>query len=92
MVAELVQDDEVLIVSRLTLMAARAGVEWREPWPVELPTPADCVPFGPPAHVVIFGRFELRFDPERMRSPVTAPTSAATCGRSKVVRSMPPRW
>src|SRR3954451_4263492 len=26
MVAELVQDDEVLIVSRLTLMAARAGV------------------------------------------------------------------
>ena len=33
MVAELVQDDEVLIVSRLTLMAARSGVEWREPWP-----------------------------------------------------------
>ena len=66
MVAELVQDDEVLIVSRLTLMAARSGVEWRERWPLELPPPADCVPFEPPAHVVSFGRFELRFDPERM--------------------------
>src|SRR6476469_9559883 len=66
MVAELVQDDNVLTVSRLTLMAARAGIEWREPWPVELPTPTDCVPFEPPADVVSFGRFELRFDPKRM--------------------------
>ncbi len=66
MVAELVQDDEVLTVSRLTLMAARSGVEWRERWPLELPPPTDCVPFEPPAHVVNFGRFELRFDPARM--------------------------
>ena len=66
MVAEHVQDDKVLIVSRLTLMVARSGVEWRERWPLELPAPADCVPFEPPAHVVSFGRFELRFDPERM--------------------------
>jgi hypothetical protein len=66
MVAELVQDDKFLIVSRLTLMAARSGVEWRERWPLELPPPPDCVPFAPPAHVVSFGRFELRFDPERM--------------------------
>ena len=43
MVAELVQDDKVLIVSRLTLMVARSGVEWRERWPLELPPPAGCV-------------------------------------------------
>ena len=66
MVAELAQHDEVLLVSRLTLMEARSGVEWSERWPLELPPPADCIRFEPPAHVVSFGRFELRFDPERM--------------------------
>ena len=63
MVAELVQDDQILIVTRLTLMTARAGIDWSEPRPLDLPPPEDCVPFSPPAHVVSFGRFELRFDP-----------------------------
>ena len=66
MAAELVQDDQILIASRLTLMTARSGVEWSEPQPLDLPPPADCVPFPPPAHVVSFERFELRFDPGRM--------------------------
>ena len=66
MAAELVQDDRILIVSRLTLMTARSGLEWRELRPVDLPPPADCVAFSPPAQVVNFGRIELRFDPERM--------------------------
>jgi acyl-CoA thioesterase len=66
MVAELVQDDQILIVSRLTLMTARSGLEWSERRPPHLPPPADCVPFSPPAEVVSFGRFELRFDPGRM--------------------------
>lgn len=66
MVAELAQDQQVLSVSRLTLMTERSGLEWSEPRPVDLPPPADCVPFTPPARVVNFGRFELRFDPERM--------------------------
>ena len=66
MVAELVQDHDVLIVSRLTLMTARSGIEWRERWPLELPPPAGCVPFEPPAQLASFGRFELRFDPQRM--------------------------
>jgi hypothetical protein len=66
MVAELVQDDQILIASRLTLMTARSGVEWTERRPPDLPQPADCVPFSPPAGVVSFGRFELRFDPYRM--------------------------
>jgi acyl-CoA thioesterase len=66
MVAELVQDDQILIVSRLTLMTARSGLEWSERRPLDLPPPEDCVPFSPPAHVVSFGRVELRFDPDRM--------------------------
>jgi len=66
MVAELVQDDQILIGSRLTLMTARSGLEWSERRPLDLPPPADCVPFSPPAHVVNFGRFEMRFDPHRM--------------------------
>ena len=65
MVAELAQDDQLLHVTRLTLMTERSGVEWGEPRPADLPPPADCVPFSPPAHVVNFGRFELRFDPDR---------------------------
>ena len=66
MVAELVQDDQILIVSGLTLMTARSGLEWSRPRSVDLPPPADCAPFAAPAQVVSFGRFELRFDPERM--------------------------
>jgi len=66
MVAELVQDDRILQTTRLTLMTEQRGVEWAEPHRVELPPPADCVAFTPPAHVVSFGRFELRFDPSRM--------------------------
>jgi acyl-CoA thioesterase len=65
-VAELVQDDQLVIVGRLTLMNPRDGVEWSEPRPLRLPPPAACVPFRPPPEVVSFGRFELRFDPDRM--------------------------
>jgi acyl-CoA thioesterase len=66
MVAELIQDDQILIASRLTLMTARSGVEWSERRPLDLPPPADCVPISPPAGVMNFGRVELRFDPHRM--------------------------
>jgi acyl-CoA thioesterase len=71
MVAELVQDDQIVHVTRLTLMAARSGIEWSELRPLDLAPPVECVPFSPPAHVVNFGRFELRFDPDRM--PFTGP-------------------
>ena len=40
MVAELAQDQQVLSVSRLTLMTERSGLEWSEPRPVDLPPPA----------------------------------------------------
>ncbi len=97
MVAELAQDQQVLSISRLTLMTERSGLEWSERRPVDLPLPAYSVPFSPPAHVVraaawpgvtstltlpptpkrsprrcpdrprsSSGRFEFRFDPQRM--------------------------
>lgn len=66
MVAELVQDDRILQQTRLTSMIDLPGAEWGEPRPVDLPPPADCVTFTPPAHVVSFRRFEQRFDPARM--------------------------
>jgi hypothetical protein len=97
MVAELVQDQKVLSISRLTLMNERSGLEWSEWRPVDLPPPAYSVPFSPPAQMVTAaawpgatstltlpptprrsrrqcpsrprsssGRFELRFNPERM--------------------------
>lgn len=66
MLAELSQDQQLVAVSRLTLMAPRSGAEWGERWPVELPAPADCESFAPPEHIASFGRFALRFDPLRM--------------------------
>ena len=85
MVAELAQGDQILIVTRLTLMTARAGIEWSEPRPPDLPPPADCVRFTPPAHVVSFGRFELRFDPDRM------PFSGSRAGLTGYVRPLEAR-
>jgi acyl-CoA thioesterase len=76
MVAELVQDDRILHVTRLTLMTERSGVDWGELRAIDLPPPAACVTFAPPAHVVSFGRFELRFDPDRM--PFTVPRARLT--------------
>ena len=92
MVAELAQDQQILSVSRLTLMTERSGLEWSERRPVDLPPPADCVPFSPPAHVVSFGRFELRFDPERMPFTGDRAHSPGTCARSRRARSTRRGW
>ncbi len=66
MVAELVQNDQILIATRLTLMTPRSGLEWNEPRPPDLPPPRDCVPFTAPPDVAHFEQFELRFDPRQM--------------------------
>ena len=63
MTAELVQDGEIVIASRLTLLADRSGVEWSAPVPPRLPPPAECVDFDPAAHVSHFGRVASLFDP-----------------------------
>ena len=43
-VADLVQDDRVLLTSRLTAMTSRTGVEWTAPVALGLPPVAECVP------------------------------------------------
>lgn len=65
-VVELIQADHLVLTSRLTMMAARPGVEWGELQPLGLPPVADCVAFTPDIDLANFGRFELRFDPDRM--------------------------
>ena len=42
-VADLAQDDRLLITSRLTMLTDRSGVEWSSPVPLDLPPPAECV-------------------------------------------------
>jgi acyl-CoA thioesterase len=85
MVAELAQDGRILHVTRLTLMTEQLGVDWGEPRLVDLPPPADCVLFTPPAHVVSFGRFQLRFDPDRM------PFAGSQATLAGYVRPLEPR-
>ena len=43
MVAELRQDDRLLIATRLTLLTERDGVEWSPPTTIDLPPPERCV-------------------------------------------------
>lgn len=87
-VADLVQDDRVVITSRMTLIVERSGVEWMVRRPVELPPPAACQPFDFGERVSHFGRVESRWDlsdggPFGATSPGCAPTSA---------RSISDRW
>lgn len=65
MVADLVQDDRMLLTSRLTLMTARAGVEWRAPAPLDLPPPDECVRMDG-GRVVHFQRIDGVLDPRTM--------------------------
>ena len=61
-VADLVQDERVVITSRMTLATDRRGVEWTVPHPVELPAPDDCQPYDFGDRVSHFGRVESRWD------------------------------
>ena len=65
MVADLVQDDRLLLTSRLTLMTARTGVEWHAPAPLDLPPPDDCVRMDG-GRVVHFERIDGVLDPRTM--------------------------
>lgn len=63
MVADLVQDDRLLLTSRLTLLVEHEGVEWSEPLPPDLPPPAACARFELPGLVSHFSRADSAFDP-----------------------------
>lgn len=62
MVAELSQDGQLLVTSRLTLLTERSGVEWSATAPLHLPPPQECVPMdvAPVSH---FERVDARLDP-----------------------------
>ncbi|MEZ5235480.1 MAG: thioesterase family protein [Acidimicrobiales bacterium] len=63
---ELVQADQLVLTSRLTLMVPGPGVEWGELQPLGLAPVADCVTFTPEIDLANFDRFDLRFDPDRL--------------------------
>ena len=67
MVADLVQDDRLLLTSRLTLMTERSGIEWRTAVPPVLPPPERCVRMDVD-RVVHFDRVDGVIDPRTMPS------------------------
>ena len=92
-VADLVQDGELVTTTRLTLTVERGGVEWHDWLPLQLPPPEHCVPIDPPPGVNHFGRATALLDPTSL--PFTGgepPGSAATSVRSRIVRSTRRGW
>jgi acyl-CoA thioesterase len=61
-VADLVQDDRVLLTSRITAVVPRAGVEWSTPTALDLPPVERCVPMDA-GRVSHFERVEGLLDP-----------------------------
>lgn len=61
-VAELSQDDQLVIVSRLTLLTPRAGVEWSPPAHLDLPPLERCVRMDT-GRVAHFERIDGLLDP-----------------------------
>lgn len=82
---DLVQDDRLVLTTRVTMMEDRPGVEWGEPVVVDLPPPHRCVPFTPQGEVVHFARLESAFDPNRM------PFDPGSGSVSGYVRPLEPR-
>lgn len=61
-VAELHQEDRLLLTSRLTLLVAREGVEWSTPVRLDLPEPEQCVRMDP-SRVSHFHQVDGLLDP-----------------------------
>jgi acyl-CoA thioesterase len=61
-VSDLVQDDRVLLTSRITAVVPRAGVEWSTPAPLDLPPVERCVPMDA-GRVSHFNRVQGLLDP-----------------------------
>jgi acyl-CoA thioesterase len=62
-VADLLQDDQVVTTSRITLAEDRSGVEWSSPAPLPVPPIEQCVPVDPPGRVEHLLRVDARLDP-----------------------------
>jgi acyl-CoA thioesterase len=61
-VADLIQDDRVLLTSRITALVPRAGVEWSTSTPLDLPPVERCVPMDA-GRVSHFDRVDGLLDP-----------------------------
>lgn len=66
MVADMIQDDRILLTTRLTLLVPQTGIEWSDPSMSTLPPPRDCVRFEPSGRVSHFGRVDSAFDPDAL--------------------------
>jgi acyl-CoA thioesterase len=64
-VADLVQDDRVLLTSRITAVVPRSGVEWSTPTPLGLPPVERCVPMDA-GRVSHFERVQGLLDPANL--------------------------
>lgn len=91
-VADLVQDGELVTITRLTLTVERAGVEWHDPSPLPLPPPEHCVPIDPPTGVNHFGRAAALLDPASL--PFTGGEHARVSGYLRPLedRSIDAAW
>ena len=86
-VADLIQDERLVITSRMTLFTERNGVEWSVPAPIDLPPPEKCERFQMPAPVSNFARVDSRWDPNRQ--PFFG--SGARASASGYIRPLEPR-
>lgn len=90
-VAELRQDGALLTTSRLTLLAARTGVEWSRPRSHDLPPPEQCQPM-PAVGVAHFDRVDALLDPTTL--PFSAGPRAMVRGYLRPLEDRPidPAW
>ena len=90
MVADLFQEGQLLLTSRLTLLAERSGVEWSAPAPLDLPRRQDCVPID--VGVSHFDRVDGLLDPTSL--PFSGGDRAVVRGYLRPLESRPvdPSW
>lgn len=62
-VADLLQDDQLVTTSRMTLAEDRSGVEWSSPAPLPVPPIEECVPVDTAGTVEHLLRVDARLDP-----------------------------
>ena len=90
--ADITQDGALVATSRLTLLAARSGVEWNTPVFADLAPQERCVPIAPPPGVAHFGRAEALLDPANL--PFTEGDHALVRGHVRPLERRPvdPVW
>ncbi|MEY2417806.1 MAG: hypothetical protein QOG90_486 [Actinomycetota bacterium] len=88
--ADLVQDDKIVVTSRVTLLAERRGVEWLDATPVDVLPLEDCIRID--SEVGHFDQADGRIDPRSV--PFTDGPRARISGyiRPLETRAIDPTW